>query len=69
MKDFGCEFWFLIRLENIEFKEKGNSTHNHLSRLSHMDNYCLTNRLATMTDKSAYRDQWQAFNPTHLPGL
>jgi hypothetical protein len=29
----------------------------------------MTNRLAAMTDKSDNRDQWQAFNPTHLPGL
>jgi len=40
-----------------------------LPGLSHLENFSMSNRLATMTDKSAYHDQWQAFNPTHLPGL
>jgi len=29
----------------------------------------MTNRPATLTQKSDYADQWQAFNPAHLPGL
>jgi len=29
----------------------------------------MTNRLATLKQKSDYRDQWQAYNPAHLPGL
>jgi len=45
------------------------TTLSHWPGLSHLENLSMTNRLATMTDKSAYRDQWQAFNPTHLPGL
>jgi len=29
----------------------------------------MTNRLATLTQKLDYRDQCQASNPAHLPGL
>jgi hypothetical protein len=45
------------------------TTLSHLPGLSHLENSFMTNRLATLTDKSIYRGQWQAFNPTHLSGL
>jgi hypothetical protein len=45
------------------------TTFSHLPGLSHLDNFCITSRLATLTQKSDYLDQWQASNPAHLPGL
>jgi hypothetical protein len=45
------------------------TTISHLPGLSHLDNFCMINRLATLTHKSTYHDQWQASNPALLPGF
>jgi len=45
------------------------TTFSHLSGLSHLDNFFISNRLATLTKKTCLGDWWQASTPAHLPGL
>jgi hypothetical protein len=42
---------------------------SHFAGLSHLGQFLLANRLATLKQNSDYHDWWQASTPAHLSGL
>jgi len=61
---------FLLHLDTLLIKFLHTVTSfSHLPGLSHLDNFSMTNRLASVTPKSGNSDLRQASNTAHLPGL